>query len=126
MIERLQLIIPGEAIPLERPRAGRTRSYMGKRSAEYRERIRASWLAAGRPTLGTQAFALSASFHASRRTPSQLPAGYATDYLDAILVALQGLAFGDAEALVCLSGIHKRRPDDNGARTVIEAWGIGR
>ena len=117
---RLQLTIPGRAVPLQRSRTRGGRHYLPARSRAYRELIQGTWLAAGRPSLGDRPFACSARFYGAN------PAADLDNLLKAILDALNGLAFADDRQLCCFSGCHKLPADSAGPRAEIELWPAAR
>ncbi len=116
MTGRVQLVIPGRPVPLQRSRTRSGKHYLPKRSRAYRELIEAEWLAAGRPSLGDAPFTLSARFYGARANADL------DDLCKAICDALNELAFADDRQLVCLAGCHKLPVDTDGPRTEIELW----
>jgi Holliday junction resolvase RusA-like endonuclease len=116
-VSRFDLVVPGEPVPNARARRGAHGFYTPKRTSEYRERVQAAWLLAGRPSLGSQAFAVSAQFYRFSRRAADLD-----NLVKGVLDALNGLAFVDDAQLVCLAGVHKlscARGDD---RTELSLW----
>jgi Holliday junction resolvase RusA-like endonuclease len=73
-------------------------------------------MAAGRPSLGSAAFSLSARFYGAN------PRADLDNLVKAILDALNGLAFADDSYLACLSGCHKLPVDAEGARAEVDLW----
>ncbi|HWF31960.1 MAG TPA: RusA family crossover junction endodeoxyribonuclease [Solirubrobacteraceae bacterium] len=117
---RLALVIPGRPVPLQRSRTSRGRHYLPKRSADYRETVQAAWLAAGRPSLGTDPFACSVRFYGAN------PRADLDNLVKAILDALNELAFADDRQLVCITGAHKLTADELGPHAAVEMWSAGR
>jgi crossover junction endodeoxyribonuclease RusA len=113
---RLQLVVLGVPVPLQRSRTQRGRHYLPARSTAYRELVQAEWMAAGRPSLGGAPFAMSARFYGANAR------GDLDNLVKAILDALNGLAFADDRQLVCIAGAHKLPVDGRGARTVLDLW----
>lgn len=138
-MERFELVVPGEAVPNERARRGAGgRWYTPSATLEYRKRVQAAWLQAGRPSLRAAPVTVSASFYVSR-PPShfgtgrnstlirgahaaKLPPGDVDNYLKGVLDALNTRAWGDDNQVVTLSGVSKFWADADGPRTVIRAW----
>jgi hypothetical protein len=61
---RFELLIPGKPVPNGRSRhRANGHHYTPARTTEYRQRVQATWMAAGRPSVGDDLFALSASFY---------------------------------------------------------------
>jgi hypothetical protein len=94
----ISLVIPGKPVPLDR------------------ELVQSEWMAAGRPSLGSAPFTLSARFYGARADSD------IGNLVKAVLDALNSLAFADGSQCVCLSGCHKLPIDTDGARAVIELW----
>ncbi len=112
MIDRVQLVIPTQPIPLARSRTRSGRHYLPKRSRAYRELVQAEWLAAGRPSLGAAPFSMSARFYGARA--------------NADLDALNTLAYTDDSQLACLAGCHRLPVDGTGARAEVDLWATDR
>lgn len=112
----VSLVIPGVPVPLARSRTSSGRHYLPRRSAQYRDVVQHVWLAAGRPSLGSQPFSLSARFYGARANADL------DNLVKAQLDALNGLAFADDSQLVCIAGAHKLPADAEGARAVAELW----
>jgi crossover junction endodeoxyribonuclease RusA len=112
----LRVVVPGVPVPLQRSRTRSGHHYLPKRSRLYRELVRTSWMASGRPELGDAPFTMSARFYGARATADL------DNLVKAILDALNGLAFVDDSQLACLSGCHKLPVDADGARCVVELW----
>ena len=112
----VRLVIPGRPVPLQRSRTSSGRHYLPKRSRLYRELVQASWLEAGRPSLGAAPFTLSAHFIGSN------PRADIDNLVKAQLDALQGLAFADDCQCVCIAGAHKLPVDDRGPRAEVDLW----
>jgi crossover junction endodeoxyribonuclease RusA len=112
----IRLVVTGKPVPLQRSRTRGGRHYLPARSKAYRELVQASWMEAGRPSLGDALFACSARFYgASSR-------GDLDNMCKAVLDALNGLAYYDDSQLVCLSGCHKLPADEAGARCEVDLW----
>ncbi len=138
MTARLQLVVPGAPVPLERARVGRGRHYLPRRSVEYRERVRVAWMQAGRPCFDGAPLAVSARFfferpashygagrNAQTLKPSAavvIPGGDIDNLAKGVLDALQTLAFRDDKQVVCLSGVHKGWAVRGAARTEVDLW----
>ena len=138
MTARLQLVVPGAPVPLERARVGRGRHYLPAKSREFRERIQAAWMQAGRVNLGAGPLACSARFYFERPAshfgtgrnsgtlkPSAaavIPGGDVDNLAKSVLDALQTLAFSDDKQVVCLSGVHKGWAVRGAARTEVDLW----
>jgi Holliday junction resolvase RusA-like endonuclease len=120
VVDRVQLVVPGVPVPLQRSRTRGGAHYLPRRSRAYRELIQGHWLAAGRPSIGTAPFALSASFYGLRASADL------DNAVKAVLDALNTLAFGDDCQLICLAGCHKLPADGDGPRTVIDLWRASR
>jgi Holliday junction resolvase RusA-like endonuclease len=121
-VDNFTLVVPGEPVPNARARRGAQGSfYTPRRTSEHRERIKAEWLLAGRPSLGDAPFAMSASFFRSSRRAADLD-----NLVKALLDALNGLAWDDDAQLIALSGVHKLEAPQSEARTVIKAWSAER
>lgn len=120
-LERLELIIPGEPVPNARARRGPNGYYTPKRTTEYRQRVQTAWMLAGRPTLGTAPFSLSALFYRSSRRAADLD-----NLTKGILDALNRLAWADDAQLVCISGAHKLQCAKGDERTKLTAWTVQR
>jgi crossover junction endodeoxyribonuclease RusA len=116
MTDRVKLLVPGKAVPLQRSRTSRGRHYLPPRSRAYRQLVQAEWMAAGRPSLGNAPFTLSARFIGARAN-SDLD-----NLCKAILDALNGLAYVDDSQLMCMSGCHKLAVDADGPRTELDLW----
>jgi len=116
-VDRLELVIPGEPIPNARARRGRSGWYTPAATTEYRERVRQTWMIAGRPSLGALPFAVSAQFYRAGRRVADLD-----NLLKSVLDALNGLAWADDAQAVCFAGIHRLEADEQGPRTVLTAW----
>jgi len=116
MSERLSLTVPGHPIPLQRSRTRQGRHYLPGASRQYRQRIEAEWMAAGRPTLADHPFSLSARFYGAN------PQADIDNLVKAVLDALGGLAFTNDHNCVCLAGVHKLPADAGGARAEIDIW----
>lgn len=116
----LSITVPGKPIPLQRSRTSSGRHYLPARSKTYRLLVQATWMQAGRPTLGDTPFTMSARFHGARANADL------DNLVKAILDALNGLAFTDDSQLVCLSGCHKLPADAGGVRAEIDLWPAGR
>lgn len=112
----VRLTIPGRPVPLQRSRTRSGRHYLPKRSRVYRELVQGCWLEAGRPSLGSSPFAMSARFYGLRAN------GDLDNAVKGVLDALNGLAFDDDSQLVCLSGCHKLPAGADGARVVLDLW----
>jgi crossover junction endodeoxyribonuclease RusA len=110
------LTIPGRPVPLQRSRTSAGRHYLPPRSRAYRELIQATWLEAGRPSLGDAPFAASMRFYGARGG-SDL-----SNLVKAIEDALNTLAYVDDRQCVCLSGCHLLPADDRGPRAEIDLW----
>ena len=114
----ISLTVRGTPVPLQRARAryGR-RHYLPKRSKAYRELVQGEWLAAGRPSLGSAPFAMSARFYGAN------PRADIDNMVKAILDALgEGLAFDNDSQCVCIAGAHKLPADEHGPRAELELW----
>jgi Holliday junction resolvase RusA-like endonuclease len=121
MTDRFDLVVPGEPVPNARARQGRDgRFYTPAPTGEYRERVRQAWMLAGRPWLGCQPIAVSATFHRASRRAADLD-----NLLKGILDALNGLAWGDDAQVVCFAGVHMRAADEHGPRAFLSAWRVG-
>jgi Holliday junction resolvase RusA-like endonuclease len=116
----VQLLVPGEPLPLERARVGKGRHYLPARSREYRERVQAAWMIAGRPCLGDVPLTCSARFYIGGRE------GDLDNYVKALNDCLSGFAYTDDRQIVCLSGCHRLRADAQGPRTELDLWGAQR
>ncbi|MEA2201880.1 MAG: crossover junction endodeoxyribonuclease RusA [Solirubrobacteraceae bacterium] len=112
----IRLVVPGVPVPLARARVSRGRHYLPARSREYRELVQAEWMVAGRASLDTSPFTLSARFYGARASADL------DNLVKAVLDALNRLAFADDSQVVCLSGCHKLPVDDRGPRAEIELW----
>jgi crossover junction endodeoxyribonuclease RusA len=117
IVDRFELTVPGEPVPNARARAGAHGHYTPRRTVEYRERVQATWMVAGRPSLGDAPFVLSASFYRSSRRECDLD-----NLVKGVLDALNGLAWADDRQLVCLSGVHKFTVAAVEARTELGVW----
>jgi crossover junction endodeoxyribonuclease RusA len=113
---RARLVIRGTPIPLQRSRTSSGRHYLPKRSRTYRELVQAEWMAAGRPSLGSAPFAMSAQFVGSRANADL------DNLVKAILDALNGLAYADDSQLVSVDA--RKLPVDDGARAIVELWRV--
>ncbi len=113
---KIQLVVPGRPVPLQRSRTSSGRHYLPARSKTYRLLVQAEWMAAGRPSLGDAPFAASMRFYGLRANADL------DNAIKAILDGLNKLAFTDDSQLVCLSGCHKLRVDDAGPRAEIDMW----
>jgi crossover junction endodeoxyribonuclease RusA len=113
-------VIPGRPVPLQRSRTGSGRHYLPPRSKAYRELVQASWMAAGRPSLGAASFTCSARFYGANARADL------DNLFKAVLDALNMLAFADDRQLVCLSGCHKLPVDADGPRAEIDLWEASR
>ncbi len=120
MTGRVQLVISGRPIPLQRHRTGKGRAYLPVRSKAYRALIEDEWMAAGRPSLGGVPVVLSARFYGARANADL------DNLVKAILDALQTLAFDNDRQVVCLSGCHKLPVDADGPRAEVELWPVDR
>lgn len=117
-VERFTLLVPGPPVPLERARSGaHGHHYLPRRSVEFRERVQGCWLAAGRPSLGSQPFSLSVMFHRSSKRGADLD-----NMVKAICDSLNGLAFADDSQLVCISGAHKVACARGADRSELSLW----
>jgi Holliday junction resolvase RusA-like endonuclease len=112
----VSLVIPGRPVPLQRSRTRSGRHYLPARSRAYRELVQAEWMAAGRPSLGSRSFVMSARFYGAN------PRADLDNLTKSVLDALNGLAFVDDSQLVCLSGCHKLPVDAGGPRAAVELW----
>jgi crossover junction endodeoxyribonuclease RusA len=112
----IAVVIPGRPVPLQRSRTRSGRHYLPARSRAYRELVRATWLEAGRPTLGDTPLTVSLRFYGARANADL------DNLVKAILDALNELAFADDKQLTCLSGCHKLPVDAAGPRAVVELW----
>jgi len=113
---RVELVIPGRPIPLQRSRTGSGRHYLPRRSKAFRELVQTVWMASGRPSLGDAPFAASMRFYGARANADL------DNLCKAIADGLNGLAFADDRQLVCLSGCHKLPADAGGPRTEVDLW----
>jgi Holliday junction resolvase RusA-like endonuclease len=119
-VDRFDLVVPGEPVPNARARQGRGGGfYTPAATAEYRERVRQAWMIAGRPCVGSEPLAVSATFHRSSRRVADLD-----NLLKGVLDALNGLAWGDDAPVVCFAGVHRTQADELGPRTVLAAWHV--
>jgi Holliday junction resolvase RusA-like endonuclease len=109
-------VVRGHPVPLQRSRTSSGRHYLPKRSRDYRSLVQVEWMAAGRPSLGSAPFTLSAHFYGARANADL------DNLVKAILDALNGLAFGDDSQLACLSDCCKMPADADGARAEVELW----
>jgi Holliday junction resolvase RusA-like endonuclease len=82
----MRLVVCGQPVPLQRSRTRGGRHYLPRRSRAYRELVQACWMAAGRPSIGDAAFALSACFYGAN------PAADLDNLVKAVCDALNGLA----------------------------------
>ena len=118
MTDRFDLVVPGEPVPNARARQGRAGGfYTPADTREYRERVRQAWLLAGRPCLGDEPIAISATFHRASRRAADLD-----NLLKGLLDALTGCAWDDDAQVVCFAGVHRCEADEDGPRTVLAAW----
>jgi crossover junction endodeoxyribonuclease RusA len=115
----LALTIAGEPVPNGRARKGRNGYYTPSDTREYRERVRQAWLLAGRPCLGSEPIAVSATFHRASRRVADLD-----NLLKGLLDALNGLAWDDDAQVVSFAGVHRCDADEDGPRTVLAAWRV--
>lgn len=117
-VDRFELTVAGEPIPNARARRGQGgHFYTPERTIEYRARVQAAWMAAGRPTIGTSRFVISALFYRSSARAADLD-----NLLKSVTDALNGLAWQDDRQLVCISGAHKLTAPKPEARTVLTVW----
>lgn len=112
----VRLTIEGKPVPLQRSRTSSGRHYLPARSKAYRELVQASWLAAGRPSLGAAPFTCSARFYGAN------PRADLDNLVKAVLDALNALAYADDSQLICLSGCHKLPVDAAGTRAEVDLW----
>jgi crossover junction endodeoxyribonuclease RusA len=112
----IAVVIPGRPVPLQRSRTRSGRHYLPARSRAYRELVRATWLEAGRPTLGDTPLTVSLRFYGARANADL------DNLVKAILDALNGLAFDDDSQVVCFAGCHKLPADPAGPRAELDLW----
>ena len=115
--DRFELSIPGTPIPTARARRGRSGWYTPETTLEYRDRVQTAWMLAGRPSLGSASFALSAQFYRASRRPADID-----NLLKGLIDALNGLAWGDDSQLVCLAGVHKLACGPGEDHTNLAVW----
>jgi crossover junction endodeoxyribonuclease RusA len=113
----VSLVIVGKPVPLARSRTSSGRHYLPKRSRDYRTLIQATWMQAGRHSLGDRPFTASMRFYGARAN------GDLDNLVKAILDALNGLAYDDDSQLVCIAGAHKLPTDADGPRCEVELIG---
>lgn len=114
----VSLTVRGRPTPLQRSRTSSGRHYLPARSRAYRELVQAEWMAAGRQSLGSAPFTMSARFYGAN------PRADLDNLCKGVLDALSTLAFDDDSQLVCLSGCHKLPADADGARAEVELWAV--
>ncbi len=113
---KIQLVIPGSPVPLQRSRTSSGRHYLPARSKTYRLLVQAAWMQAGRPSLSDAPFTMSARFYGARANADL------DNLVKAVLDGLNRLAFTDDRQLTCLSGCHKLPVDAAGPRAEIDIW----
>jgi Holliday junction resolvase RusA-like endonuclease len=116
----MSIVILGKPVPLQRSRTSKGRHYLPARSKAYRELVQASWLEAGRPSLGTAPFAAAMCFYGANARADL------DNLVKAVLDALNTLAYTDDSQLACLAGCHKLPVDERGARAEIDLWPVAR
>ena len=118
--DRFDLVLDGEPVPNARARRGRDgRFYTPAATAAYRERVRQAWMIAGRPCLGLEPLAVSATFYRASRRRADLD-----NLLKGLLDALNGLAWDDDAQVICFAGVHMRVAGEHGPRSVLAAWRV--
>lgn len=135
-IPRCELTVLGTPVPMQRARKGsQGRWYTPAKSIEYRERIQAAWMAAGRVSFGAQPVSIAVEIHVARPPThlkkdgsirpaylEQLPPGDCDNYAKAIADALNELAYVDDKQIVCWAAISKCWAADGRSRSEIRIW----
>lgn len=133
---KITLTIPGQPVPMERARRGRHGNwYTPANSIEYRERIQAAWMQAGRPSFETQPLSVNAHVYVARPASHYttagdlklsslrtIPPGDTDNYAKAIADALNQLAYKDDTQITCWAAISKHWTSQGNEHTTIQLW----
>ena len=132
----ITLTVPGAPVPMERARRGRHGNwYTPANSLEYRDRIQAAWMMAGRPSFDAQPLSINAQVYVAHpkshyttagdlkpKHELAIPPGDTDNYAKAIADALNQLAYKDDTQITCWAAISKHWTQPGLEHTTIQLW----